>query len=127
MVGAFVDFNILDRIESRMAIIRPAPSGQRYDVSVELVDDLPLDGTPEGAGEADILVEFNANTTARAKQWHATMDGYSPERKIQALAQLIRQLDKTGHVGGNIDMAVLTDRGIRWVSTKKQCEHNTKY
>lgn len=126
MAGVFIDFNLLDRIESRTAIIKLPISGKlgEYTVDVHTED---LTAIPQGAGEAAILIEFLANESTRAKQWHTVIDKYPPERKVQALAQLTRRLDKSGNVGGNIDMAVLTDSGIRWVSTKKNCAHQQKY
>jgi hypothetical protein len=126
MTGIFIDFDLLDRIEGRMATIKFPPSGKPDQFPVELTE-LPIEGSQVLAGETAILDEFFADQSPRAKQWHTVIDKYPRERRIQALAQLTRKFDTTGHVGGNIDMAVLTDSGIRWVSRKSKCQHNQKY
>jgi hypothetical protein len=83
---------------------------------------LAPNGLPMGSGWTTVLEEYLAAKTPRAKTWHKKIDSYSPEQKIEALGQLTRKFDTSGHVGGNIDMAVLTARGVRWVSTKKECQ-----
>ena len=83
---------------------------------------LAPNGLPMGSGWTNILDEYLADKTPRAKSWHKKIDNYSSEQKIEALGQLTRKFDTSGHVGGNIDMAVLTARGIQWVSTKKECQ-----
>lgn len=75
-----------------------------------------------GSGETDILNEFRAGKTHRSKTWHASIDRYTSAKRNLALGQLTRRFDESGFVGGNIDTAVLTTKGVQWLSTKKECQ-----
>jgi|SRR5580692_10168789 hypothetical protein len=117
MTAVFLDVDPLNGTEAYFDAI----SSENATVNDDIAQIEP-NGLPMGTGHTNILNEFLAGVTPRSKTWHATIDKYSPERRVQALAQLTRRFDTSGFVGGNIDMAVLTTNGIQWVSTKKQCQ-----
>jgi hypothetical protein len=117
LTGLFFDLDASNRIEAYAEIVSLHGSQITTDIQ-----GLALDGLAMGSGWTDILDEFLATATPRAKAWHKRIDNYSPERRVQALGQLTREFDTSGSVGGNIDMASLTARGIEWVSTKKHCQ-----
>ncbi|HXM20744.1 MAG TPA: hypothetical protein VN948_05725 [Terriglobales bacterium] len=117
LTALFFDLDSFNRIEGYADMV--SLHGSRVETNI-----VPLtpNGLPMGSGWTDVLDEFLAAVTPRAKAWHKRIDNYSPERRVQALGQLTREFDTSGHVGGNIDMAVLTAKGIQWISTKTKCQ-----
>jgi hypothetical protein len=82
-------------------------------------------GHPDGhlnmVGRGAVFEEFEANTTKRAKQWHAQTDKLSPDKQAVALAKLTKEFDASGQVGGPIDSVILTRSGISWLYVKPHC------
>jgi hypothetical protein len=73
-------------------------------------------------GHNDVINEFSANQTARAKTWHTRIDKLGPDDQIIALAELEREFDKSGTIGGQIDSIRVTPAEIKWLTVKKQCD-----
>lgn len=112
-------FGSIEAIDDELTVKQSPSNGPIFE---HRIAEIALNGLPMGSGHMDILDEFLADRSDRAKSWHKQIDAYSPERRIQALGQLTRRFDDSGSVGGNIDMAVLTSNGVKWISTKQQCQ-----
>jgi hypothetical protein len=141
------DDEMLHHMNFKMCVFHPGPTGEvmaafMFSVNVlNVVDgymdvislngkvvktsksEIPPDGLPVGGGVTGILGEFLADATPRSKTWHAKLDKASMEQRDESLAQLTRKLDTSRYVGGNIDVAVLTPSGIKWMSAKKECQN----
>jgi len=85
------------------------------------IDDAPLNQKINAMGEDDVINEFLANNTDRAKIWHHRIDNLASDSQVAALAKLTAEFDPTRHVGGKIDSIRITPSGINWLSVKKQC------
>jgi hypothetical protein len=77
---------------------------------------------PQTAGDDDVILEFEANKTPRAKDWHSRIDKMESDDQIMALAKLEKQFDTSGAVGGPIDAVRITAKGIEWLDEKPSCK-----
>jgi hypothetical protein len=82
---------------------------------------VPFGDNPNDAGYGDVVAEFMANKTPRAKLWHGQIDKLAPDDRIIAITKLVREFDTSGEVGGPIDSVRMTPYGVEWLSAKPKC------
>jgi hypothetical protein len=110
------------RIDARDVVLTPGKQGGVHaDVGIII-----LNGERNFAGEGEVIEEFSASQSRRAKQWHARIDKLGPDEQIVALARLTKQFDTSGTVGGAIDAIRVTPLGIKWLLVKPECDIRRK-
>jgi len=107
-----------DMIDARARIFHRSQAGPP---SVESLAVTP-DGEDTAMGEGDIILEFKANQTARAKRWHKRIDMLTPEARMIALVKLVEDFNHSGGVGGEIDSVRISKlKGVEWLTRKRKC------
>jgi hypothetical protein len=118
VLGALFVGNSDHKMTAEMVIFQMADKGLQSSLLI-----LPPDKEFQDIGEGEVLTEFDADKTARAKVWHHRIDKLDLDAQIAALAKLARDNDTSGGIGGKIDSIRITPCGINWLSVKKQCDN----
>jgi len=81
------------------------------------------DGRYNAIGEITVFSELEAHQTQRARVWQKRIAALEPEKRVVAIAKLVRDYDLGGKVGGHIDSARITPfKGAEWMSVKPSCQ-----
>jgi len=119
--GIFVGSDNFEGLAARLTLIK---LGNGYDVLTEYLHHPPhdCDFVCGGIG-TEIVDEIKSGITPRARRWHETVSHMDPPgRAIEAIRLTIDNYPKKEDVGGPIDAALISNKGIHWIRHKEVCK-----